>query len=56
MRIAKTVWKNGIWTGPGGAHLGGVNVFLGNARLFGGRNQASVVVFVVVVVECDGHY
>jgi hypothetical protein len=26
---------------------------LGNARLFGGRNQASVVV--VVVVERDGH-
>ena len=40
MQIAKTVWKKGIRTGPGGALLGGVGGFLDNARLFGGRNQA----------------
>ena len=40
MRIAKTVWKKGIWTGLGRALFGGVTDFLDNAPLFGGWNQA----------------
>jgi hypothetical protein len=40
LRNAKTVWKKGFGTGLGRALLGGVTVFMNNAPLFGGRNQA----------------